>query len=236
MRWGNRGERLFRAETLMIGLVACSLVAALPARADDDDDDSGSWSDKIGDSIKHSMDGAKKAVGLGTKADAPPPAEAPSGCPTIAILEGTNAQRVTVSGAEGNQGVRYQYSLADVGRQCTAAGGRVSIKVSADGRVLLGPAGSAGRFDVPIRVVVFSELQQKPVASKLYRVPASIGGGQTMTPFQFVSDDIVVPLSGDAAREYSIKVGIDAGKGGGDIGVAKKPRHHRQKAQDSASN
>lgn len=218
----------------MLGLLALSLVAVQPARADDDDEDSASFTDKIGDSIKNTFNGAGKAVGLGSKPDLPPPVEAPSGCPTIAILDGTAGQRVMAAGATGNQGVRYQFSLSRVGRQCSISGGEVSIKVAADGRVLLGPSGSAGTFDVPIRVVVFSEVEQKPVTSKLYRVPASVGAGQGGAPFQFLSDNIVVPVSGSASTDYSIKVGIDVGKGG-DAGPVKKGKRHKQKPVASAS-
>ncbi len=223
-----------RAETLMLGLLAASLFVALPARADDDDDDSQSWTDKIGDSIKNTFSGAGKAVGLGSKPEGPAPLEAPSGCPTIAILDGTQGQRVMAAGATGNSGVRYQFSLGSVGRQCSISGGSVSIKVAATGRVLLGPAGSAGSFDVPIRVVVYNEVQQKPTTSKLYRAPASVGTGQAEAPFSFVSDNIVVPVSGNASAEYSIKVGIDTGKGGGDASP-KKARRHKPKPVASAA-
>ena len=231
---GIRGFWRFRHETLLLGVLVATLLAAVPARADDDDDDSPSWTDKIGDSIKNTFSGAGKAVGLGGKPEGPPPIESPSGCPTIAILDGTAGQRVMAPGATGNQGVRHQFSIATVGRQCSISGGRVSIKVAATGRVLLGPAGSAGTFDVPIRVVVFNELQQKPATSKLYKVPASVGAGLEGAAFDFVSDDIVVPTSGNASTEYSIKVGIDLGKGG-DIVGPKKVRRHKMKPIASAS-
>lgn len=231
MRSSKPSIRLMRPETLLLGLVtaslAASLFAAVPARAaDDEDDESGDWADRIGNSVKNTMEGFGKRVGLGNKKEGPPPKEAPSGCPTIAILDGTASSRVSAANASGNQGVRYQFSLASVGRQCTVSGGRVSMRVAAGGRVLIGPAGTPGRFDVPLRVVVFSEAQQKPVVSKLYKVGSSLAAGQASTPFQFVSDTITVPTSGNAAAEYSVKVGLDSGKGGGDAA----PRKGRRRA------
>jgi hypothetical protein len=228
-------RRLIRREAVLAGLMVTVLCAAIPAKADDDDDDSVGWSDKIGDSIKNTFSSAGKAVGLGAKPEGPPPVEAPSGCPTIAILDGTVGQRVMAAGASGNQGVRHQFSIGTVGRECTISGNQISIKVAATGRVLLGPAGSAGTFNVPIRVVVFNELQQKPTASKLYKVPASVGAGQAGTPFDFVSDNIVVPVSGNASAEYSIKVGIDLGKGGDEVAGPKKVRRHKTKAISSTA-
>lgn len=235
MRFGTEGGRPVRIGVALLGLMAASLVATsvTPVRADDDDPLSPSWSDKIGNSIKNSVGGTTKMLGFG-KPPPPPTPEAPSGCPTIAILDGTAAQRVLAPGATGNQGLRYQYSLFNVGRECSISGGRISVKVGAGGRVLLGPAGSAGHFDVPVRVVVFSEVDQKPVESKLYRVPASVGAGQDAAPFQFVSDNLVVPISaGRTGADYSIKVGLDS-KGGADVVKTSKARHRRHKDVESA--
>ena len=220
--WGNgdavRGSSaaaLLLCVTMGVGSLALWTTAAVAA---DDDDDGGltsSWSDRMSESIKNSIGKATKAVGIG-KPPGPAPKEAPSGCPTIEILDGTQVQRVMTPGVTGNEGLRYQYSLHDVGRECSVAAGRVSVKVGASGRVLLGPVGAAGRFDVPIRVVVFSDADQRPVESKLFRVPATIGGGRASVPFEFVSDMISVPVAaGRTAADYSIKVGIDAGKGDG---------------------
>ena len=227
----RRGESRVRSarvvEAALLGLVTAALVAmsSVPAHAADDEDGN-SWSDRLSDSMKDTIGKATHAVGLG-KPEPPPVKESPSGCPTISILEGTVAQRMLAPGASGNEGVRYQYSLYHVGRACNSAGAAMSVKVGGDGRVLLGPAGTAGHFDVPIRVVIFSEVEQKPVASKLYRVPASIGAGQSATPFQFVSDNLPVPLAaGRNGSDYSIKVGIDTGgKGGGEEKPAKGRRH-----------
>ena len=211
--------------------VSVVMISSIPLvhAGDDIDEDvlTPSWSDKLGKSFQNGMTSVTKTMGFG-KPTPPPPPEAPSGCPTIAILDGTQSQRVMAAGASDNQGVRYQFSLFNVGRECSMSGGRISLRVGAGGRVLLGPAGSAGHFDVPIRVVVYSELAQKPVESKLYRVSASVPAGQTGAPFQFASDSIVVPLgAGQNGRDYSIKVGFDSK--GTDIGGPAKTAHHRGK-------
>lgn len=229
MRRGGTRGRSALVEIALLGTLAASLLAVsgLPTRADDDEGNS--WSDRLSESMKETIGKASHAVGLG-KPEPPPTKESPSGCPTISILEGTTAQRVMAAGASGNEGVKYQFSLYHVGRACNATGSQMAVKVGGDGRVLLGPAGGSGRFDVPIRVVIFSEVEQKPVQSKLYRVPASIGAGQAATPFEFVSEMIPVPIaSGRSGADYSIKVGIDTGKGAGD--VAAKPAKGRRHAK-----
>ena len=240
MRVG-RGDRGAVARSRSAALLLCvTMVAGAAAlwtpvaHAADDDDDGGlsqNWSDRMSDGIKNTIGKATKAVGLG-KPPGPAPKEAPSGCPTIEILDGTEVSRVMAPGATGNGGLRYQYSLHDVGRECTISGGHVAVKVGANGRVLLGPVGAAGHFDVPLRVVIFSDADQKPVLSKLFRVPATIASGQASVPVAFVSEMIDVPVAaGRTAADYSIKVGIDAGKGavGAPSAVAKGSRHHLRK-------
>ena len=219
------------AGTALSAPVLAQTPGAAPAAAVDEDDYglNPSWSDRLSDSMKAGISRATSAVGIGKPAGPPPP-ENPSGCPSIAILDGTEAQRVMAPGATDNQGLRYQYSLLNVGRECTLSGGRMTVKVGAGGRVLLGPAGSAGHFDVPIRIVVLSEINGKPVESKLFKVSTSIGAGQGATPFQFVSDTISVPIAaGRNGLDYSIKVGIDTGKNGANVQGDKPGRHRKKK-------
>ena len=220
------------AALLGIALVSLSLTGVASAKDDDEED---SWSQAISEKMKDSISAATAKMGL-NKPPGPAPLEAPSGCPTIALLPGTEAQRVMVAGETGNQGLRYQYTLAAVGRECTISGDRVSIKVGADGRVLLGPAGAAGRFDVPIRIAVYSEAQGKPVESKLFRMGVSVPAGQASVPFQFVSDSVVVRIPPGRTNEYSIKVGIDTGAKAGDAGPkVKHARKHKGAAQETAA-
>ena len=209
------------------------LAAVVPLRASDDEPD---FLDRFGETLKNGMGSAGKAVGLGKPAP-PPEKEAPSGCPTISILDGTTAQRVMAPGETGNAGLRHQFSLLNVGRECSNAGSRMSVKVGATGRVLLGPAGSAGHYEVPIRVVIVSDFDGKPVESKLYRVPANVAAGQPSVAFEFVSDQIAVPIgAGRTGGDYSIKVGIDGGAKGTEAVKPTKVRHRKAaKASESAS-
>jgi hypothetical protein len=207
---------------LALAFVVLPLGAAHAADDDDDTGGGGSWFDGIGKSIGNGMDSMKKTMGLG-KPPGPPPSESPSGCPSIEVLDGTGAQRVMANAQAGNQGLRYQYSIAEVARECHVDGNQVTIKVGVTGRVLLGPAGAAGGFKVPIRIAVIDERDQKPALSKLYQIDASIPAGQTATPYALVADQLVVPLgAGHTALDYGIKVGIDGVKADK---AEKAPRH-----------
>ena len=221
---------------LALGAAALALVLSAPVLAAEDDDGpiEGDWASRMSERMKEAVGGATSRIGLG-KPQGPPPAESPSGCPTISLLPGTEAQRVSAAGQSDNQGVRYQYSLSAVGRECSQAAGRITIKVGAEGRVLLGPAGQAGRFDVPIRVAIFDDLGGKLVESRLFKVPATVPAGQAGAPFSFVSDAISLALPG-AARNYSIKVGIDsAGKGAAEPAKSRHVKRRTAAPEESAS-
>ena len=145
-------------------------------------------------------------------------------CPHIEVLEGAAALRI---GGEGNGGVRYQYSLGDLARECTVVGKQISIKVGVQGHVLLGPAGSPGTFTVPVRIVVRSEKDQKPAASKFYRSSATIPAGETQADFTVISEPLLVPLTRpEADEDYTILVGFDQA-GGGAARPATKRKHRR---------
>jgi hypothetical protein len=138
-------------------------------------------------------------------------AEVPLECPKIDVLDGTASYRTYAGTDQTNSNVRYQFSMGDVARDCTKSGSQILLKVGVEGRVLLGPAGNAGSFTVPVRIAVRHDSDGKAAATKLYQVPASIAAGSDATAFQVVSDPIAVPfISNSAGDDYTILVGFDA--------------------------
>jgi hypothetical protein len=78
--------------------------------------------------------------------------------------------------------------------------------------VLLGPAGSAGSFTVPVRMAILRKSDNEPEVSKLYHAKVNIGQSETEADFTIVSEPIHVPFIQDHSEEdYSIRVGIDEG-------------------------
>lgn len=133
----------------------------------------------------------------------------PEQCPEIFVLNGASADRVYKTGAEGNDALRYQVSIDDVARDCRADSGQISLKVGVQGTILIGPAGSAGSYMAPIRVLVVRTIDQGVVLSKLYKVPANIASGQTQAPFTLVTEPLNVPYS-TTVHDFSIQVGFDS--------------------------
>jgi hypothetical protein len=142
-------------------------------------------------------------------------------CPTVDVAEGGAAYRV---GGEDNASVRYQFNIADTARECDPAGpGQASIKVGVKGEVVVGPAGSAGTYSIPLKIAVIREGEKNPVYSKSFKVEATTDG-VTAGAFQLVTEPILVPMPTlQLADIYTLSVGFE----GGGAGAAPK-RHHRR--------
>lgn len=114
-------------------------------------------------------------------------------CPSLRIRAGTETLRLFKPGSDksNDDNLRYQATITKVARECAYVGQNLEITMGARGRVITGPAGSAGNLQMPIRVAV----QQGGCVRhfQLHRQPATIGSGQTSTQFEFVDDKVVIP-------------------------------------------
>jgi hypothetical protein len=197
-------------------LVACSLLLALPAAAEE------SITDKLGGWL-----------GFG-KSSTQPAGTNPAGpaveidCPSVAVRQGAATLAITEPGAEaGPMTTRYQVSLGQMARDCAALGGMMTMKVGVEGRVLLGPSGASGQVDIPLRMAVVQEgPAPKTVLSKFYKLAVVIPPGQTAVPFMHVEQDLSFPMPrGDALDSYIVYVGFDP------MSLSTKPERKPAKAK-----
>ena len=133
-------------------------------------------------------------------------------CPEVTIADGGAALRV---GGPDNASVRYQFNIADTARECDPAGpSQAALKIGVKGTVVIGPAGSAGTFNAPLKITVTRDSDKTDVFSQTYRVEAATDG-VTAGAFRVVTDPITVPMSTlQLADVYSITVGFEGGTGG----------------------
>jgi hypothetical protein len=127
---------------------------------------------------------------------APPPVQqAPPEeveCPPVSIAAGGAALRLQAG--QNAESVRGQVTITDVARECQpGAGGGVVMRVGAEGRVLVGPSGSAGPQGATLRI----ELRKgdQVLASRNARIGAVIPAGQAQAGWTHVEQGIVVPAS-----------------------------------------
>ena len=153
-----------------------------------------------------------------------PPSQAkdtePAYCPTVDVFEGGSNIR-TMGGAN----VRTQTTLGRVSRECTRReDGSVTVRVGIEARVLLGPAGAPGRFDVPVTVLIKQD--DKIVTSRSERTTAVVAPGEAQGFAQLIVEDLVVPPA--MAGDYEIEVGL------GTRGAAKTVKTKRKHPKPAA--
>src|SRR5260370_17662310 len=115
-------------------------------------------------------------------------------------------------GGEGTAGgLRYERSVGQTARECVVQGATLIIKVGVQGRVILGPMGTPGQVDVPLRYAVVREgPQPKTIATKFKRLPVTVGPDQTHVQFVDVEEGLSFPVpSRSEVDPYVIYVGFD---------------------------
>lgn len=133
-------------------------------------------------------------------------------CPTVEVRQGASTYSVNAPGADaGALALRYQGVIGQTARECAALGATMTIKLGVQGRVVLGPAGSPGQIDVPMRFALVREgPEPKTIWTKFYKIPVAVPEGQTNVPFVYVEEDLTFPMPKPAELEaYVIYIGFD---------------------------
>src|SRR5271155_4803507 len=92
-------------------------------------------------------------------------------CPEVEIANGGAALRV---GGPDNASVRYQFNIGDTARECDPAGPQqAALKIGVRGAVVIGPAGSAGTFNAPLKNTVTRNSDKTEGLSQTYQVAAT---------------------------------------------------------------
>jgi len=135
----------------------------------------------------------------------------PDDCPSIEVRTGAGTLTVGNTPQTSATDVRYQLTFGQLARQCGAVGSNLTIKIGVQGRVILGPAGSPGAVDVPLRYAIVSEgADPKTIFTKFKRLAVDVPSDQSNIPFSDI-DDLTVPVP--SARElatYVVYVGFDS--------------------------
>ncbi len=125
------------------------------------------------------------------------------------MLEQTAIYQAYARGGDKNpEKLLYQASLADATRQCTANETTMTINVVAQGRLVQGPAGAAGKVTLPILVEVLDG--DNVISSQKVAFPVDIPAGGTQ--FIFNKPDVQIPNGpGGASRFTRVRLGFDTG-------------------------
>jgi hypothetical protein len=133
-------------------------------------------------------------------------------CPGVTVRSGAATLAVNTPGVEPSAtNVRFQATVAQTARECTVSAGNMTMKVGIQGRVILGPAGTPGNVEIPMRLALVREgIEPRTIWTKLYRVPVNIPAGQTNVPFVQVEEGMSFPVpSAQDLEAYVVYVGFD---------------------------
>jgi len=127
-------------------------------------------------------------------------------CPPVTIFEGGSAIR-----AGDPSSPRSQIAISNLARECVGQpDGTTLVKVGVEARALLGGGGTAGRYNVPVRIVVKDG--STIIATRSRAAVAAIPAGGTQASVTVVEDNIVVPAA--RANTFEIEVGLGGGRRG----------------------
>ena len=153
-------------------------------------------------------------------------------CPGVDVRAGASTIQLNTPGQDATAvTVKYQITIARTARECSVRGTNLTVKVGVLGRIILGPAGTPGQLDIPLRLALVQEgPEPKTVWTKFYKIPVVIPPGQSNTPFMHVEEDLTVPIPRRVELDaYQIYVGFDQ------AAVAPPPKPTKKKSRVRAS-
>lgn len=126
-------------------------------------------------------------------------------CPAVVLRDGTAYHRSYAGGKQDDpQQVVYQASLADSTRACARTDTTLTITAVLQGRLVAGPQGKTGTFNLPIRVTVLDG--EKEVSSQVVQHPVTLADVNQPTQFVF-SNQVTVPA--DVSGATRVYVGFE---------------------------
>lgn len=133
------------------------------------------------------------------------------------------------AGQNDSSNIIYQSAITDVTRDCTHAGGTMTLNVAVAGKVVPGPLGKPGAVTMPIRIVVMRGTDV--LYSKLHQYKVQVSDMSAATQFVFSDPAIAVPEP--TVANYQVFAGYDEGP----KAAAKPPRKRvvRRKAPATAA-
>jgi hypothetical protein len=137
-------------------------------------------------------------------------------CPGTEIRRGAGTLQIATKTTDATANdLRYQVSFIELARQCFLVGTTVRIRVGAQGRIVVGPAGAPSQVDVPLRYAVIREgVEPKTIVTKFKRFAVPIPPGADNATFTDIEEDLSFPMPTEAELlTYVVYVGFDEASG-----------------------
>jgi len=134
-------------------------------------------------------------------------------CPRTILRAGTETYRTFEGGVKKDDpnalnSLKFQSTITDVARECNYSPSNLNMRVGIKGRLINGPTGFTGTFNVPVRVAV-TNTSDEVLYSQLHQVPVTIPDGKSNSLFSFVDGNINIPVP--EKPNLVVFVGFDEG-------------------------
>lgn len=205
MRRGTHGGRFI----LILPIAALPLLVSGCSSSGQADGTSSSFAELFRTSSTKSPAVAAAAATEGTPG-APKMLES---CPPVELRQGASTLTINNNPKDPSaMQLRYQVSITQRARECSLAGGTLSIRIGVQGRIVLGPAGTHGSLEIPLRYALVQEgTEPKTIYTRLHRIPVAIPEGAPHVAFTHMEETITVPMpSIDVFDAYVVYIGFDA--------------------------
>src|SRR5262249_50732136 len=133
-------------------------------------------------------------------------------CPNVEVRTGAAIMAVNAGPETLATNLRHQLTIARTARECVIVGGILKMKVGVEGRIVLGPAGSPGPIEAPLRYAVVREgAEPKTILSKVRRATAIVSPGEVYGTFVDIDEDLTFPMPPTTSEfdAYVVYVGFD---------------------------
>jgi hypothetical protein len=203
-----RGAACAAALILTLAATGCSSLDIMGSSSPSGDSSSGSFTQRVKNMFSSGSSTGQEKVAATAPAGPDPNLD----CPSVTVRSGAATLAVNAPGADPSPtNLRFQASVSQTARECAVSAGNMTMKIGIQGRVILGPAGSPGKVEVPMRLALVREgVEPRTIWTKLYRVPVTVSPGETNVPFVQVEEGMAFPVPSPADLEaYVVYVGFD---------------------------
>lgn len=119
-------------------------------------------------------------------------------CPRVALRDGTAFFATYAKGGDNDPTkLVYQASISDVTRTCRTVDGAITMNVAIAGRIVPGPAFTAGTVTLPIRIAAMRG--DEALYAQVHRHQVSVTDASVATQFVFNDPNVSFVLPADRA-------------------------------------
>jgi hypothetical protein len=136
-------------------------------------------------------------------------------CPFLDIRQGASTLTIPPPPPDGGNeamALKYQGIFVRAARDCAVVNGQMVMRVGVQGRIIVGPAGGPGQVDVPLRIAVVTNpiTEPKTIATKLIRIPVTIGPNDDNSDFTHIEEGLSFPMPPPGSSDqYIVFIGFD---------------------------